>query len=136
MEIGEKIKERRCEIGLSQTELGKRMGVTRSTVCKVEKGAEANLTIDRIRAFADALGCSVGYLIGEKPTASEDKQADIVEFNKPNLRMAFAKSRIVAIAEVNVGGEKRSQIWCAGDEKAFVVNEPYDEVIRKIKGGE
>ena len=86
MEIGEKIKEKRCEIGISQTELGKRMGVTRSTVCKVEKGAEANLTIDRIRTFADALGCSVYDLIDAQPKTSEDVKTPCKSDNYNSLR--------------------------------------------------
>ena len=57
MSIGENIRAKRIERGLTQTELGKRMGITRSTVCKVEKGLEANLTLERISKFALALNC-------------------------------------------------------------------------------
>lgn len=57
MSIGDNIRNKRIERGLTQTELGKRMGITRSTVCKVEKGLEANLTLDRISKFALALNC-------------------------------------------------------------------------------
>ena len=45
MSIGDNIRAKRIERGLTQTELGKRMGITRSTVCKVEKGLEANLIV-------------------------------------------------------------------------------------------
>lgn len=38
MTIGERIAKRRLELGYSQTELARRMGLTnRSTICKVEK---------------------------------------------------------------------------------------------------
>lgn len=132
MEIGKKIKEKRCEIGISQTELGKRMGVTRSTVCKVEKGAEANLTIDRIRTFADVLGCSVYDLIDVKPTTSESKQTDIVEFKCNDQRIACIRNHISAVTEEDDG---KCLVYATGDTP-FFVTEPYDEIIRKIKGGE
>lgn len=133
MEIGEKIKERRCEIGLLQTELANRMGVTRSTVCKVEKGLEANLTIDRIKAFADALGCSIYDLINEKPTATEDKQTAFIEFKQSSRRITLARKQIVAIIE---RPKSESYIICTDSSAPYPVCESYDEVIRKIKGGE
>lgn len=67
MEIGERIKEIRLMRGLTQTELGEKLGIVKSAVCQVERGAETNLTVGRVRAFADALGCSIYDLIDENP---------------------------------------------------------------------
>lgn len=133
MGIGEKIKELREERGLTQTELGKHMGVTRSTVCKVEKGLEANLTIDRIRAFADALGCSIYDLIDE-PTASEGKQTDFVEFKRGRKRYFVLRKSIVLVEECE--NQTFCAICVASGTGCFLVDGTYDEVIRKIKGGE
>lgn len=64
MTIGERIKIRREELGLSQTELAKRMGLSaKSTICKLETQGD-NITTDRIRRVADALNCSIAYLMG------------------------------------------------------------------------
>ena len=62
--IGQRIKKRRLELGLSQEELAKRMGnKSRASVCTVEKDKE-DLTTDRIRKYAEALETTPTYLMG------------------------------------------------------------------------
>lgn len=62
--IGNRIKSRRQELNLSQTELAARMGLkSKSTICKVERG-EDNLTTTAIRRYATALECTPSYLMG------------------------------------------------------------------------
>lgn len=64
MTIGQRIRERRKELGLSQEELGKRLGgITRAAVCDTEKDKK-DMTLDRVRRYAEALHCSPGYLAG------------------------------------------------------------------------
>lgn len=64
MTIGERIKQRRIELGLTQTELAHKMGLTsKTTICKAET-TDFNPTTDRVREFAKALECSPGYLMG------------------------------------------------------------------------
>lgn len=64
MTIGQRIKKRRLELGLSQEELAKRMGnKSRASVCTVEKDKE-DLTTDRIRKYAEALETTPTYLMG------------------------------------------------------------------------
>ena len=70
MTIGERIKKRREELGLTQTDLAERMGYkSRAAICTVEKDKE-DLTTTRIRRFAEALHTTPGYLMGweENPT--------------------------------------------------------------------
>ena len=75
MTIGERIKQRRLELGLTQEELAKRIGnKTRAAVCRVEKDKE-DLTSERIRKYADALECTPAFLVGweeEKEQAAKD----------------------------------------------------------------
>ncbi len=63
MTVGERIRQRRIELGLTQEELGKRLGYGKSAVCRVEKEGN-NITTDRISKFAKALECSPSYLMG------------------------------------------------------------------------
>ena len=64
MTVGQRIRERRKELGLSQEELGRRLGYkSRAAVSSVEKDKE-ELTLERVRKYADALHCSPGYLAG------------------------------------------------------------------------
>ena len=75
MHIGEKIKKRREELGLSQEELAKKLGYSsRSTINKIEKGIN-DITQSKIVAFANALDTTPAYLMGwEDIVADEDKE--------------------------------------------------------------
>lgn len=64
MTVGERIRQRRLELELTQEELAKRLGYkTRTAISNVEKGKE-DLTTTRVRKFADALGVTPEYLMG------------------------------------------------------------------------
>lgn len=64
MTVGERIKERRIALDLSQEELAHRLGLRgRSSVSKAEKSGDT-MTPTLIKAYADALDCSVLYLMG------------------------------------------------------------------------
>lgn len=62
--IGNRIKIRRKELGLSQQELAERMGLkSKSTICKIERG-EDNLTSPIIMRYAQALETTPEALAG------------------------------------------------------------------------
>ena len=64
MTIGERIKQKRIEKGLSQRDLAKRMQYSNhSTIGKIERG-QVDLSQSRIEEFAEVLNVSVSYLIG------------------------------------------------------------------------
>ncbi len=73
MTTGERIKQRREELGLTQTELAERMGYkSRAAICTVEKGKE-DLTTTRIRKFAEALQTTPAYLMGWEEHSNKSK---------------------------------------------------------------
>lgn len=62
--IGSRIRNRREELGLSQDELGKRLGYkSRSSINKIELD-QRNLTQSKIKAIADALDTTLAYIMG------------------------------------------------------------------------
>lgn len=62
--IGSRIRKRREELGLSQDELGKRLGYkSRSSINKIELD-QRNLTQSKIKAIADALETTPTYIMG------------------------------------------------------------------------
>mgnify|MGYP001126388426 FL=1 len=73
MEIKDKIKQRREELGLTLEEVGNIVGVGKSTVRKWETGDIANMRRDKIAKLAVALRTSPAYLLGYDET---EKTAD------------------------------------------------------------
>ena len=80
MEIGERIKLRREELGMSQAELAKKVGYTsRSSIAKVETNANG-MVQSKVIAFAKALQTTPAYLMGWEETTikKNDTIADII----------------------------------------------------------
>lgn len=62
--FGERVKNRRLELGISQAELSRRAGYTsRSTIGKIE-GGESDVSRDKIVSLAKALQTTPAYLMG------------------------------------------------------------------------
>lgn len=82
MTLGEKVKIRREQIGMTQEELAKKMGYkSKSSITKIEKG-ERDLPQSKIKQIADCLGTSPSYLMGwqrEEPKIDMDVLQKAVE---------------------------------------------------------
>ncbi len=75
--IGDRIRNRRELLGLSQEDLARRIGYTsRSSINKIETGAQ-QLRQSKIKAIADALDTTVNYILGIDNKA--DKQKDYLD---------------------------------------------------------
>lgn len=79
MEIGEKIRNRRLELGWSQRELARRMGYSdNSTLARIEQG-KVDVYQNKIVQFSEVLGVSIAYLMDwEEDEKKNDIQADII----------------------------------------------------------
>lgn len=64
MTMGERIRNRRQELGLSQQALADQVGVSRPTISQIESGAQPTMNTDTAKALARALGVSIDYLVG------------------------------------------------------------------------
>ena len=72
MTVGERIKQKRIELNLSQDELAKKVGYkSRSSIQKIE--CARNLPLPKVEKMAVALECTPSYLMGWEE--SEDEQA-------------------------------------------------------------
>ena len=78
MKIGERIKQRRKELGMSADKLGEILGKDRSTIFRYEKGDIENLPLDILQPIAKALMTTPQYLMGW----SDDKKANTPEKQK------------------------------------------------------
>lgn len=64
IQIGQIIKQKRQELGMTQTELGQKMGVGKTAVAKWEAGKVKNLKRDALPLLANILRISPLALIG------------------------------------------------------------------------
>ena len=77
--LGQRIKNRRIELNMTQEELGKKVGYkSRTTVNKVELGI-CSLNESKIIAFAKALDTTPAYIMGwNEPTKQENELINLI----------------------------------------------------------
>lgn len=120
------IREKRLELGLTYEELGKMIGVGKSTVRKWEIGMIENIRRDNIVALAKALKISPALIMGwnikdfnkepEKFTKEETKM--LLFYNKLNtIGKHEAIKRVEELAHVNKYIEKDYLIPIAAHDK-------------------
>ena len=85
--IGKLFGRRRIELGLTQSEVGERIGVGRATISKIESGK--GLTFDTINRVADALDADVTVALTPKVNHGKEMIEYVVtaisEFAKKNF---------------------------------------------------
>ena len=90
MKIGDRIKQRRTELGLSQTKLARLAGVSQALITKLETGKSKSGGTLKILDFAKALQVNPEWLLsGEGSMQESDKllEGDKV-MNQPSLHQA------------------------------------------------
>lgn len=75
MQIGDKIKNRRKELGLTMNEVAKKVGVSEATVSRWESGDIVNMRRDKITLLAKALNKPPAFIMGwdDEPTENYEK---------------------------------------------------------------
>jgi transcriptional regulator with XRE-family HTH domain len=63
-QIGEQLKKMRRACGLTQSEVGERLGISGSAVSLIEKGS-SHASLDRLEEFADIVGGKLVTLVGD-----------------------------------------------------------------------
>lgn len=90
MTIGDRIRTRREELGLTQKELAERLGYkTKSSITKIEAG-DNNLPITKVAKIAKALEVTESYLMGwEDPSiVPTDGHTDVYYLNPETAKVA------------------------------------------------
>lgn len=106
--VGERIKARRLDLGLSQEDLARRMGLkNRATVCHAERDTGEQMTSKTLENYARALHCSPVYLMGmtddPEPLTefylTDEEQTLIVNYRKAPERDRQMIRRMLAYYE-------------------------------------
>lgn len=109
MTIGDKIRLHRKALGLTQTELGEKLGVKTNAVSKWECGRVDDIPTSKIKAMAKLFDVQPSYLIDEKQPAPTNEG----ELNAEDKRLLMMihnlspenRERIAAIIEALAGLE-------------------------------
>lgn len=95
MTIGERIKKRRKELGLSVDQLAEQIGKDRATIYRYEKNEIEKLPINALEPLATALKTTQSYIIGciEKNEEFTDHEKQIIKAyrNKQEMQPAIDK---------------------------------------------
>lgn len=86
--IGDRIRIRREELGLTQLDLARLLGYkSRSSINKIELGSQ-NLTQRKIKAIADALSTTPGYIMGWTEEEKDPADMSIGEVDEEVMQIA------------------------------------------------
>lgn len=91
MNVGDRIKKRRLELGLTQEELAKKAGYkSRSSINKIELSRD--LPLPKVQEVARILDCSPSYLLGweDKEQLIETAKTDVMLSNMDNRLKEYA----------------------------------------------
>ena len=108
MDIGEKIKNLRILMKLTQEELADAAGTKKQTIHKYETGIISNIPASKIKLIADKLGTTPAYLMGwvdEKTEKKNDAITDII------LKLRFDSELLKVVKDVcELSPEQRSAV--------------------------
>ena len=109
METKHFIKQRRLQLGLSQQEVARSVGVSEATVSRWESGDIANMGAGRIKLLAQVLQTSPMEILGgtsASPGEEDDpRDPELVEYlqqlrSRPEMRMLFSTTKNASRAEI------------------------------------
>ena len=113
MRIGERIKQRRLELGYTADALAKLLNKNRATIYRYENGDIENMPIDVLEPLAKALNTTPAYLMGWQEPHQENKSitsnqtegyyvdpetAEFAEYlrTRPGARMLFSAAKDIS----------------------------------------
>lgn len=108
--IGQRIKTRRQQLGLTLEELGNKVGVGASTVRKWETNYIKDMKSDKVQKVADALGVSAAFLMG------------------------WNENQCVSVEQVHTNngliGQANAPVYINGDSKPVQLSKEEAELLR------
>ena len=90
MNMSDRIKERRTAMGMTQEELGARLGLQKSAIAKYENGRVENIKRTIIKQMAEVLECTPSYLLGFDAEYSRSDLKEIVVSDPDDIKLLNA----------------------------------------------
>lgn len=139
--LGRRVRERRDEVHFTRKRLSGLSGLSERYLAQLESG-DGNISILLIRRVAQALGCSLEHLIGERPVDAETRMAiELLRGLRPEQRREAvqqmerrfgetSRERVRRIALVGLRGAGKSTV---GAQLAARLQVPFYELDQKIE---
>lgn len=118
--IGDRIKDRRIELDLTQKDVADKLNITYQTISKYERGINSPDAIT-IAKLADILDCSADYLVGK----TDDPDAKIIE--SKNCKIELDKEY-----PKNLTPEEAEKFLAYLEKSGFNV----DMILEKLRNGQ
>lgn len=105
--MGKRIKECRERLGLTQEELGEKLGLQRAAINKYEKGHVENMKRATIKKMADIFGVSPNWLMGFDQEEFDDEipteKSALLDYfhSNPKLKVLFSISDDLTEEQIN-----------------------------------
>ena len=84
--LGDRIKNRRIELNMTQEELGKLIGVTKVAICSYENNKRTP-KLDTISKISSVLNLEVGYLLGQDVSIISEEDSLSMKLPKEDLKL-------------------------------------------------
>ena len=115
MDIGERIKKRRKELGLSAEQIAEKLGVSPATIYRYESNDIMNMRIDKLEPIAKVLRTTPDYLMGwdeAKENNTDNQQRQLLSnYNKLDNT---DQTKLVDYSEELVNSDKYKEEFILG----------------------
>ncbi len=99
MTIGQIIHSRRKQLGLTLEDVGKAVGVGKSTVKKWEDGYISNMKRDKIALLAKVLDIPIKYLVGRESNSTIELTVSVANIDKIKEQMQTVEKKLSELKE-------------------------------------
>ena len=107
MNIGERIKTRRKELGLSVDEVAEKLNKNRATIYRYESNDIENLPVNILEPLAKVLNTTPSYLMGWDKELDTYKE-NFIKFSKAHNKNYFEKEILKNLNQLNDTGKKEA----------------------------
>ncbi|KRK40848.1 helix-turn-helix domain-containing protein [Loigolactobacillus bifermentans] len=112
-ELGAKIVDLRESVDMSQVELGRRIGLEKSAMSKIESGSR-KVSSDELKKISDVFDVSTDYLLGKNQAPAWATKKDIIDLEQmieDNVGMAYKGEELSEKDKQRLDGILTSIYW-------------------------
>lgn len=129
MKLNDKLRARRLELGMTLEDVGKIVGVSKSTVKKWESGDIENMRRDKIELLSKALKVSPGFIMGWE----DDEDCKVIEI-RPKFELSLDEENLIRKYRT-IPQKYKNKIFelLADIEKEIQNDREFNELLKKAQ---